>query len=118
MVADSRLVLYGDSVFLAGIKAELERLSALELIAVEPGGADVTDLIRSWNPCAVLFDLNAEHADFAIALLRQKPDLLVIGVDPACSELLLLSGRSTQALSVMELFEVIDRERGSNGMPG
>ncbi|MDT8305668.1 MAG: hypothetical protein RRC07_07005 [Anaerolineae bacterium] len=118
MVAGSRLVLCGDSVFLAGIKAELERLSALELITVEPGAADATDLIRSWNPCALLFDLTAEQSDFAITLLRQNPELLMIGVDPGSTELLLVSSRSARALSVTELFEIINEERGGNEMPG
>lgn len=118
MAIGSRLVLYGDSVFLAGIKAELEHLSALELITVEPGSAAVTNLIRSWNPCALLFDLAAEQSDFAITLLRENPNLLVIGVDPGSNELLLLSARSGQALSVAELFDLIRRERGGETVRG
>jgi len=118
MATNSRLVLYGDSVFLAGIKAELRQIPALELVTVEPGSAALADQIRSWNPCALLFDLAAAQSDFAITLLRENPNLLVIGVDPASADLLLLAGRSAQALSVAELFEVIQRERGGEKVGG
>ncbi len=116
MTVGSCLVLYGNSVFLAGIKAELERYVALELITVEAGCADVTDLIRARRPRAILFDLAMAQPDFAVSLLRGQPSLLMIGVDASSDEMLVLSGHPAQALSMADLVNVI-RPRDSNSEP-
>ena len=122
MVADSCLVLYGNSIFLAGIKAQLERDAvlerdaALDLITTETGCPDAMDLIRERRPRAVLFDLNMAEPDFAIPLLRAQPGLLLIGVDPCSDEMLILSSHAVQALSVADLVNVI-RRKESNSAP-
>ena len=68
MDAGSRLVLVGNSLFLAGIKTELERLTCPELITVEAGCPDAAALIDSCNPRVALADLAAEHQNFAVLL--------------------------------------------------
>ena len=107
MAADLRLVLYGNSVFLAGIKAELEHDAAIELVAVEAGNPDVADLMRACNPRAVLFDLPVAQSDFAVTLLRAQPGLLLIGVDPASDDLLVLSGHQAHCLTTDDLIQMI-----------
>jgi hypothetical protein len=82
MTADSCLALYGNSVFLAGIKAELLRRLVFELITIEAGCPDVTELIRAHRPRAVLFDLGTGQLDYVIQLLHERPGLLLIGVAP------------------------------------
>jgi len=106
----SRLVLFGNSVFLAGIKAQLEHAPALELITMEALHMDVADQISDHRPQAVMFDLTMGYPDFATALLREQPGLLLIGVDPNSNELLVLSGRPRQALSVSDLVNVIQQK--------
>ena len=112
MAATPCVVLCGNSVFLAGIKADLERKAheygaALQLVTVEAGSPNVTGLIRASNPRAVLFDLAAEEPGFAATLLREQPGLLLIGVDPSSDELLVLSVRRRRALSLTDLADVI-----------
>ncbi len=116
MTADSRLVLYGNSVFLAGIKAQLEHgalydyPTALNLISIEIGCPHVIDLIREQKPRAVLFDLAMPQPDFVISLLREQPGLLLIGIDPASDEMLVLSSRPQLALSISDLVEVVNQK--------
>ncbi len=120
MAKDSCLVLYGNSVFLAGIKAELERCLEFELVTLEAGQPDVMNLIRLHKPRAVLFDMAMGQADFAVSLLRAQPDLLLIGVDPSRDELLILSSHPQQALSVSDLVDIIhgrDTETRRDGEP-
>jgi len=109
MAAEPCLVLYGNSVFLAGIKTELERDRdlGLELLSVEAGYADVTHLLRERKPCAVLFDLGMDQPSFVIPMLREQPSLLLIGVDPSSDELLVLSNWPAQALNLADLIELI-----------
>jgi hypothetical protein len=118
MAKDSCLVLVGNSVFLAGIKAELERCLAFELVTLEAGQPGVMNLIRLHEPRAVLFDLAMGQPDFVVPLLRDQPDLLLIGVDPSSNEMLVLSSHPAEALSISDLVEVIqgrDTEMGRGG---
>jgi hypothetical protein len=57
-------------------------------------------------------------AGLDIAILRERPGLLLIGVDPSSDELLVLSSRPHQALSVADLVEVMQRESGREKLEG
>jgi DNA-binding NarL/FixJ family response regulator len=107
MSAKPCLVLYGNSVFLAGIQAELERAPTLELLTIESGRPDVLHLLRERKPCAVLFDLGMDQPSFATAILRELPHLLMIGVDPSSDEMLVLTSHPVQALAVRDLVPLI-----------
>jgi hypothetical protein len=104
------LVLYGNSVFLAGLKAELESRTGFELITIESGRADALELIRTRRPRAMLFDLGTGQLGCVISLLRGQSDLLLIGVDPSKDEILVLSSQPVQALSVADLVNVIHQK--------
>ena len=93
MAAPKGLVLYGDSVFLAGLKAALSRYSALEPITCESGRHGTCAADPSAEPAAVLFDRSAAQPDFALRLLCERPNLLVIGVDACSDEILIVSLR-------------------------
>ncbi len=107
MVANSRLILYGNSVFLAGIKAQLEHISALELVTMEAMPTNMAVWARACRPQAVLFDLAMGYTDFAVALLHDLPGLLLIGVDANSNELLVLSGQQERAVALADLLKVI-----------
>lgn len=110
MGASSHLVLYGNSMFLAGIRAELERLTPLRIITMATGCPDAAARIASLNPHIVLFDLSADQPGFAVSLLRRRPGLLLIGVDPSTDNLMVLSCQPAEALSMPDLVEIINRK--------
>ncbi len=101
------VVLYGGSVFLAGIQAQLERDTALELLAIGAGQLDAIELICALKPRAVIFDLTMKQPDFAILLLREQPGLLLIGMDPSMDEMLVISTRPEKARAVNDLVRLI-----------
>jgi hypothetical protein len=107
MSAHSCVILYGNSVFLAGIKAELELDPEIGLIVIDAGTTGLVERIRDLSPRALLFDLAERQAEPAVALLRELSGLLLIGVDPDRDELLVLSGTSQQALSAADLVNII-----------
>lgn len=109
MAAKPCLVLYGNSVFVAGIKAGLEsdRELGLELLSIEYGCPDVKGMLRERKPCAVLFDLGMDQPSFLIPMLRELPHLLMIGVDPSSDEMLVLTSHPVQALAVRDLVHLI-----------
>ena len=109
MSSSLRLVLYGNSIFLAGIKAEILDTSHLEVIAMEPSRQDALGLILALRPCAVVFDLSASQPDFFLAMLRMYPDTLFIGIDPSSDEVLRLSGQRTKIHTGKELVEMVKK---------
>lgn len=109
MATDPCLVLYGNSVFLAGLKTELERdpTLPLELISIDTDFPRVADVICKRKPCAVLFDLGMDQPSFLVSMLRELPHLLMIGVDPSSDEMLVLTSHPVQALAVRDLVHLI-----------
>ena len=73
------------------------------------------NLIRLHQPRAVLFDLAMGQPDFVVPLLREQPDLLLIGVDPSSNEMLVLSSHPAQALSISDLVEAIQGRDTATG---
>lgn len=117
MTTNPDVILYGGSLFLAGIQAQLERETTLELLALGAGQADALDLIRSLRPRAVLFDLTMDQPEFAIPCLRDQPGLLLIGMDPSLDEMLIFSTRPARARAVNDLVQLILEDSQTEEMP-
>ena len=58
-------------------------------------------------PAAVAFDLGEIPGDFVLSLLRDRPQLILVGVDPTSDRMLVLSGRHEQPVSAAELLQAI-----------
>ena len=107
MAASPCVVLYGNSLFLAGIRAELVGQADFELLTVAADHPDAVGLIRQHGPTAVVFDLAAAQPDFSVALLQDRPGLILIGVDPSSDKVLVLSGRQEQPASAADLLQAL-----------
>jgi hypothetical protein len=114
MSADSCLILYGNSVILAGIATGLQRHHPFDVITLEPGCPDAAERISGLDPRAVLFDLAAAPPESVLSLMRERPGLLLLGVDPSSDRMLVLSGRQEPAAAPADLLEVIYRETGND----
>ncbi len=101
------VVLYGNSLVVSTTGASLDECAGLEVVRVEAGRPDAAELIRGRRPCAVLFDLAAFLPGPVVSLLREQPDLLLVGLNPSSDELLVLSVKPQPALSLADLVEVI-----------
>ena len=110
MGADSCLVLVGNSVILAALGTELERRHPFDVITLEPECPEPLQRICALDPRAVLFDLATVPPDLILALLRERPGLLLAGVDPSSDQVLILSCRRERAVAPADLLEVICRE--------
>ncbi len=106
MVKPRRVILYGRSVILGTLSASLGDYSGLEIVQLSPPLPAPHEL-AALGAQVILFDLNAVSADFPFTLLREQPDLLLIGLDAAGDRLLVLSGQQAHALTTTELVQVI-----------
>ena len=107
MAERTQVVVYGTSLHMAGIAASLKEEAGLAVACVEPDSAAARQHLPELSPAVIVFDLSDTKPGPDITLLRERPDLLLIGVDPSSDELLLLSSRPAQALTLSDLIELI-----------
>jgi hypothetical protein len=107
-----RVILYGKSVILGSVGAGLQDVAGLEIVALDTP-LPTTQGLAELSPDVIIFDLAAAHPEAGLLLLRERPGLLLVGVDPASDELLVLSGRQERAVAVADLLRVI--HRGTSG---
>lgn len=109
MAERTRVVVYGSSLQMAGLAASLKAEAGLEVVSVAPASPTIRQRLNKLHPAVMVFDLSDSSLDLYITL-REQPDLLLLGVDPANDEVLVLSSRSAQALSVADLLDIIRRK--------
>jgi hypothetical protein len=68
---------------------------------------DIAARLQSLNPDAVIFDWDAPHADFVLAMLRQRPGVPLLGLDVTCSQVTALSSEQHLTLTVNDLARVV-----------
>jgi hypothetical protein len=103
-----RVILHGDSLVLAGVGASLAKYPGLEVVSVDAAAPLSSAQLAELNPDALLLDLGAVSLETALALARGRPELLLIGLDPAGERLLVLSGQQARALTTDDLVGLIE----------
>jgi hypothetical protein len=107
MSVTTEVLLFGHSLFLAGIKAKLEQCHDFDLSNVDANCRPypTPDCRR-----VILLDFAETSPDQAMHILRQHPEAVVIGVDPSSLNVLVLSHASPEAVSLDDLTQIIRQE--------
>jgi hypothetical protein len=92
---------------MASLAASLQAHPDVTVTRIPVSRGALAQGIEELAPALVAFDLSDMPGDFAISLLRESPDLILIGVDPASDRLLVLSGRQEQPTTAGELLQAI-----------
>lgn len=108
-----RVVLYGDSLILAGVRASLEACPDLQLLSVDPSHDKSLDAIQALCPSILIFDLDAVRPDFQLSLLQQ-PGLTLIGMEPETHQAVVWSGRREVTLEAADLVKWCTQERNAH----
>jgi DNA-binding NarL/FixJ family response regulator len=104
-----RIILYGDTLVLEGVRTSLEASPAFEVIALEAAHAAEQDLLRL-HPDVIIFDTGSVQPQFHYNLILQRSQLQLIGIDPDRDQVLLWSGQNLHELSIQDLVEVISEQ--------
>lgn len=107
MGKQARVVVFGNSLNMAGVETSLRAARGLKVCAVNPGTAHECQCLKESNPDVIVFDLSDQSSSLDFGLLRERPGLRVIGVDTRSDELLVLTCHSARALTVSDLVDVI-----------
>ncbi len=102
-----RVLVYGNSLSMAGIVASLKEDKTLEVLCANIDSPRAIQSVNENDITAIVFDLDYPPLRLDISLLRDLPGLLLIGVDPSRDEMLVLSSSPEQALSMADLVKVI-----------
>lgn len=108
MEPQSRVLLYGKSLVLAGLGASLRAYTSLEVIPLDAGSGVTLQELCAYHAAALIFDVAAVPPEFPFSLLREQPELTLIGLDAAGDKFLLLSGRQAHSITTGQLVQIIE----------
>jgi len=111
-----RVLLYGKSLILGTVGASLRQYPRLEIVSLTSPLPAAQEL-GALAPDVIIFDVEAAHPESALSLLETRPSLLLIGIGPSSDQMLLWSGRQSQALAMQDLVEIIQAQNGFQHPP-
>jgi len=106
MKTQRKVILFGDSLILEGIRTNLNGFADMEIISLAPPLPAKQEL-DALAPDVIIFDLEAAHPDAVLALQRQRPQVLLVGVDLATDQMLVWSGEQSRGLAMPDLVRAI-----------
>jgi hypothetical protein len=107
MKQQKTVVVYGSSLFSAGIEASLQREQGFLVVQIDDTQTDAAEHINVLRPDVMVVDATVSPWNLAIATLWQNPDMLLIGIDPATSSVLMIGGHYTVLSSMKELTDMV-----------
>jgi hypothetical protein len=105
-----RVAVYGNSINMAGIVASLKADPTLEVLCLDLDSPNARQSLDENELAAIVFDVSDPPLRPDLTLLRDRPGLLLIGVDPSRVEMLVLSSHPTKALSMADLVSLIHQK--------
>ena len=101
-----KVVIYGNSLFLDGVEASLNRRAALDLSRVNSAQPEALSLLIGLHPDVVIFDAQQEQS---IGALLHHQSLLLIGLDLRSKQVTVLTSRQRRVRHADELVDLILR---------
>jgi hypothetical protein len=110
------VVLLGDSVVMGGIAISLAGDQLLEMTRLDDHAIDVGQRLHTLKPDLVIFELDTPRLACILALLWEQPDILLMGLDPACSRAFVLNSHQHRTPTLNELCRVVQAEAGQKAL--
>jgi hypothetical protein len=104
MDSQHKVLFYGNSLMLAGLKASLTVHPGLEVTALDTSATE-TELLAC-NPNVIIFDMGAFQSEFTLSQMQALPGLLLIGVDAESHEVL-LTGQAACLISLDQITHIV-----------
>lgn len=108
MLQARRAVLYGNTIFLAGLAVQYANRPGLEIMTIDADQPHAEQQLDASAPNVIVFDLTAAQPDRAIHLLKKNPGLVLVGVDATSDQVLVLSGHTSPVLTTDDLLRMIE----------
>lgn len=102
-----RVLLYGDTLVLASIRATLKGNPLFEVIDLDTSHITLQDVLEL-HPDTILYDIHSARFDFPCDLILHWSGLL-IGINPESSQVSVWTGHPLRELSVQDLVAIIQQ---------
>lgn len=107
-LAKRRVLLYGSSLHLEGVRTSLQSYADLDVTSVDEESPNALQSILACHPDVVVFDSSGGKPDWALELANHRSAIVLIGVDPAQDHALVLYSRRPQVLTMHDLVQAIN----------
>jgi hypothetical protein len=104
MDSQHKILFYGNSLVLAGVRATFKGYPGFETIALDQPTPQAELLVL--NPTVVVFDMGALESEFLLAQMQELPGVLLIGIDPESHEVL-LTGQAVCSISLDQITQIV-----------
>lgn len=101
-----QVAIYGQSVMLAGVETILRSWPEVDVTRLAPALQGLPDL-AGLEPDAILFDSTTPEAADALLFLKQRPGLILIGLDIEDNQAIVLSSQAHTVITTDDLTRVI-----------
>jgi hypothetical protein len=106
------ILILGDSLLMEGIAVSLAGCPQLSLIGIDYSEFDVWQKIDSLNPDAILFELEIPQSPLIFWLLKERPGILLLGLDLSRSRVIVLNSRQHCSKTMHDLCQIVEAETG------
>lgn len=101
------VALYGRSLILASVGTRLEGSPRFRVVTVE--GPVMAAALAALAPDVLIVDLGTIEIASALALLTDRPEMLLVGLEASGARLLVLSGNQARTLTTDDLVGLIEQ---------
>ena len=79
----------------------------LRIVRMDTAIPDFQERLKSLNPKLVIFELDNPRSPAMLPLLREQPGALFLGLDPDCSQVVVLNSSQHRARNMTELDQLV-----------
>ncbi len=103
------VVIYGNTVALAGIAIALRQEAGLSVVTLDADSAEAIRQLEIYAPEVVIFDQSQTEAYTILSRLEEYQAVLAIGIEPNSDRMFLWSGQTSRAHTIHDLVQAISQ---------
>jgi hypothetical protein len=103
------VLIYGNSLFVAGVAAELDTVPGLIIKRFDTSGLSSIGQLQMGCPATLIVDLAMTHSNLVLHCLLECPMLVVVGLDLKNSRVIVLNSQFFPVKTLQELTHVLQR---------
>jgi NAD(P)H-hydrate repair Nnr-like enzyme with NAD(P)H-hydrate dehydratase domain len=90
-----------------GVAVSLTTRHTLGMVRMDVAADDIRKRLRSLEPDLIVFELDNPETQKILTLIKDRPDMLLIGLDIDCSQAIILNSRQRPTRSMNDLRRVV-----------
>jgi hypothetical protein len=102
----------GKNVLMDGVTACLEDQKVPDLVRFDDINVNSVKKLRMEQPILIIFELDTSNSHYLIDLLRQRPDIHLLGIDQDCNQLIVFNSFTRKALTISSLYQIVKEISG------